>query len=252
MVIIGMRPAGGIHLAGGDSHRTQGGYGKGRFLAAAAKGCAHCGQRRRCPGVGGLVGNLLVAPVVHFQNGIFHRQVLYSVAQFLVEYHAARIKVFVVHAHGQHKVHELAFGHQLAPGHFSAGLKRGSHIFKIEAGVVAGYVGERHVRVQELHGAAFVGIHGSGIVHQCHMCVAWNGAKAVGIVRGIQWQHRCRSQQCQCYMFHIFTVFMAFTISRTTAAEVVARMYSSLSGAPMLTPSTRYCIRLFTCVRAEA
>ena len=71
---------------------------------------------------------MLVAPVVHLQNGIFHAQTLHTVFQFLVKLDARIVKRLVVHTQWQHKVAEQQFRHGLPPCHFLLRLESGTHI----------------------------------------------------------------------------------------------------------------------------
>ena len=112
-------------------------------LGSHDRGQRGCGAR-----VGRLVGHLLVAPVVHFQDGVRHRQTLHAGLELAVEGHAGRVQVLVVHADGQHEVAELPFRH--LPAHLLADPERRPHLVQIVVGRIIRHVPERHVGIEEL------------------------------------------------------------------------------------------------------
>ena len=148
VVVVGVGPAGRVHLPGGDADATQGGHQEGRFLPASAQGVLHQVQGRRRAGVRGLIGHLLVAPVVHLQNGILHAQALDAGQQLGLENRPMAIQVLVIHPQRQHKVAEFPLRHVPSPLH---GQGR-PHIVQVELRGVVGNVGQRHVGVEEGQG----------------------------------------------------------------------------------------------------
>ncbi len=81
MIIVGMRPTGGVDLAGRNPDRTQRGYSECGFLAATPDGGAHRGRRGTCAGIGRAISHTLMTPVVDLQHRIAHRHVLNPVAE---------------------------------------------------------------------------------------------------------------------------------------------------------------------------
>ena len=88
VVVVGMSPAGCVDLACGNAHSPHGGYGQRALLAAApSRRTDRCqGRRRAC--VAGGISNVLVAPVVHLQRRVSHRQMLHPRCQLPVKDHA--------------------------------------------------------------------------------------------------------------------------------------------------------------------
>ena len=97
VVVVGVRPAGRVDLPGRDAHRAQRSDEQRRLLAAAAVGRAHGGQRRTGPRIRRLVVGLFVTPVVHFEDGVVHRQPFDARRQLVVEHPARIVEVLVVH-----------------------------------------------------------------------------------------------------------------------------------------------------------
>ena len=100
-----------------------------------------------------------MAPVVHFQHSIVHRQVLDARHQFVVEHEACAVEAFVVHAYGQNKMIEQLVGDRFSPLGFRAGGKRAAHIRQIELTAVVGDVAYCHVGIEKGHGFPFFGTH---------------------------------------------------------------------------------------------
>ena len=73
VVVVGVRPARRIDLTCRNAHGPQGSHAEGALLATAPDGGTHGGKRRRGARVGRLIGDVLVAPVVHLQHRIVHR-----------------------------------------------------------------------------------------------------------------------------------------------------------------------------------
>ena len=69
--------------------------------------------------------------------------------EFVVEDPTRRVEVFVVDAHREHEVAEFAVGDRFAPRHFGACLERGLYVFEEEIAIVACYIAERHIGVEE-------------------------------------------------------------------------------------------------------
>ncbi len=155
VVVVGVGPARGVDLAGGDAHRAQRRDQQRRLLAAAARGGPDHGQRGARARVGRRVDGLLVAPVVHLQDGVGHREAAHAVAQLVVEDEARAVEVLVVDAHGQHEVAVDHRGNPLAPGHLGPHALALAHVVaEIVAREVHG-VAQRHVGVQEAERLAF-------------------------------------------------------------------------------------------------
>ena len=149
-----MGPARGIDLPGRDAHAAQGGHAEGRFLAAAAQGVLDGRQGRVRPAVGRLVGHLLVAPVVHFQDGLLHGHSLHPRLQLVIEHESRGIQVLVVRAQRQHEVAELPLGD--LPAHLLAGLEGFPHIGQKEFRRIVGDIGLGHIGIEELEGLALL------------------------------------------------------------------------------------------------
>ena len=86
VVVIGMSPTWGVNLACRDAYRSQRSYGKSTLLATSSEGRTNSGERSRGAGIGRLIGNTLVAPMVHLQDGILHAHPLHSFLQLTEEY----------------------------------------------------------------------------------------------------------------------------------------------------------------------
>ena len=159
VVVVGMRPAGRVNLPGRDAHRPQGRDEQGRLLTAAAVGRAHRGQRRAGPRVRRLVVGLLVTPVIHFQNGVVHRQPSNTRFETVVKYPARIVEVLVVHPHGKHEMPKQVVGNGTPPRHLLPGSQRAAHVFKVEAARIVGNISHGHVGIKEHHGFAFLPRH---------------------------------------------------------------------------------------------
>ena len=164
VVAFGVGPARGIYLAGRDAYAAEGRHAEGGFLAASAQGILEGSQRGVRPAIGGLVGHLLVAPVVHLQDGFLHRQSLHAGLEHPVEHHAGAVQVFVVHAKRQHEVAKLTLGH--LPAHFLAGFQAGTHVLQIEIGRIIRDIGQRHIGVEKLQRLPFRGRYPFGKGHE--------------------------------------------------------------------------------------
>ena len=149
MIVVGMSPARGVYLAGRDAHSAQGCHRECGLLAASSERRPHCGEGRACAGIGRAVGHMFVTPMVDFKNGVAHRKVTDAVFQHVVEYHAAAVEGFIVHADGQHEMAELAFGYRLSPWHLVAGPERNVDVLPIEASAAVCQVGQWHVSVKK-------------------------------------------------------------------------------------------------------
>ena len=151
MVIVGVRPARGVHLSGWDAHSAQGSHGECRLLTTATIGSAKRCQRAAGTSVRRAIRHVLVTPMVHFEDSILHTQVLNSGLQRFVEHLATHIQVLVVHTNRHHKMTELALGHALSPRHDSSGLQREAYILLVELATIVGLVWQWHVLVEKCH-----------------------------------------------------------------------------------------------------
>ena len=151
MVIIGMRPTRRINLTGRNTHRTQRSHRKGTLLATATIGRTERSQWTAGTSVRRAISHVLVAPVVHFENGVLHAQFLHTWLQRLVEHLTRVVQILIVHTHGHHKMAELPFGHRLSPWQSSLGLKSQGYVFLIKITRVVGFVGLWHKLVKECH-----------------------------------------------------------------------------------------------------
>ena len=156
VVVVGVRPAGRVDLPGRNAHRAQRSDEQRRLLAATAVGRAHGGQRRTGPRIRRLVVGLFVTPVVHFEDGVVHRQPFDARRQLVVEHPARIVEVLVVHPHGQHEMPEQFVGNDVSPRHFPAGGQRAAHVFQIKIARVVGHVPHGHIGIKELQSFAFV------------------------------------------------------------------------------------------------
>ena len=155
VVAFRVGPARRIDLAGRNAHGTERGDAEGRFFPASAQAVLYRDQRGVGTAVGGLVGHLLMAPVVHFQDGLLHGQALHPRFQFVIKDQPGGIQVLVVGPEGQHEMAELAFGD--LPAHFLPRLEGLPHVREIESGRIVRHIRERHVRIQEFKGFPFFG-----------------------------------------------------------------------------------------------
>ena len=128
VVVVGVCPARGIDLTGGDAYGTQGGNSKRRFLTTAPDGGFHASQRGQRTRVARLIGHMLMTPVVHLKNRLLHAHALNTLLQFLEEHGARHVKRLVVHAQGQHEMIEQQFRNGCSPRHLLACFKSCPHI----------------------------------------------------------------------------------------------------------------------------
>ena len=150
-----MRPAGRIDLAGRDADGTQGSYAQHALLATATYTRSHGGQWAGGAGIGGLIGGLLVAPVVDFEHGIVHGEAFHAAAERVGPGGAESVEVLVVDAGRQYEVAELTFRH--VPPHLAARLQGGAYLAQPVVEGVHGHVGQRQIAVKELGVGALVG-----------------------------------------------------------------------------------------------
>ena len=97
-----------------------------------------------------------MAPVVDFEDCIVEREVLDARFEFVIEYPTRRVEVFVIDANREHEVAEFAVGDDFSPRHFGAGLKGCLYVFQEEIAVVACYIAERQIGVEERECIALV------------------------------------------------------------------------------------------------
>ena len=95
-----------------------------------------------------------MAPVVDFEHCIVERKMLDARFEFVVEYPARRVEVFVIDAHREHEVAEFAVGDRFAPRHFGTCLEGGLYVFQEKIAVVASNIAERHIGVEECESIA--------------------------------------------------------------------------------------------------
>ena len=100
VVIVGMCPTRGVHLARRNAHGAEGGNGEGAFLAATPRGGLEGGHGRGGAGIGGLVGDVFVAPMVDFQHGIAHAQPFDALLELVVVGGAEFVETLVVDPDG--------------------------------------------------------------------------------------------------------------------------------------------------------
>ena len=155
MVVIGMCPTRRIDLTGRNAHRTQGCHQESRFLAATPVSRLHRRQRRGSPRIARRINSLFMAPVVHLQNGIVHRQAFHPLGQFIIKHPAARIQILVVDPDRQHEMPELLLRHVLAPRHLPPDLERHPHIAQVKLSLIIRYIAQRHISIQERHRLPF-------------------------------------------------------------------------------------------------
>ena len=159
VVVVGVRPAGRVDLPGRDAHRAQRSDEQRRLLAAAAVGRAHGGQRRTGPRIRRLVVGLFVTPVVHFEDGVIHRQPLDAGFEFIVKYPARIVETLVVDPHGQHEMPEQLVGDAPAPRHLLPDRQRTAHVFQIKIAQIVGNVPHGHIGIEKRHCIAFLRRH---------------------------------------------------------------------------------------------
>ena len=149
MIVVGMGPTGGIYLPGRNAHGTQGCHTESALLATATRARAQGDERRLSAPVGGLIGGMLVAPMVHLEHRIIHRQLAHALAQYIIYIGACRVEILVVHTYRQDEVAPLALGHRRAPRHLAPGTQRNLHILMPEGARIVHTVGQRHVAVEK-------------------------------------------------------------------------------------------------------
>ena len=149
MIVVGVRPAGRVDLSGRNAHRAQGRHGKGRLLAAASDSRFQAGERRECAGIAGLIGDVLVAPVVHLEDGVLHGHVADTLLQFFIEHLSCLVECLVVHSCGQHEVSEQQLRHLLSPRHLASSLEGCAHVGSMEGSWIVGDVGDGHIGIEE-------------------------------------------------------------------------------------------------------
>ena len=159
VVVVGVRPAGRVDLPGRDAHRPQGRNEQRGLLAAAAVSRAHGGQRRTSSRIRRLVVGLLVTPVVHFEDGVIHRQPLDAGFEFIVKYPARIVETLVVDPHGQHEMPEQLVGDAPAPRHLLPDRQRTAHVFQIKIAQIVGNVPHGHIGIEKRHCIAFLRHH---------------------------------------------------------------------------------------------
>ena len=96
VVAFRMGPAGRIYLAGGDAHAAERGHAEGGFFSASAQSILEGSQGGMGAAVGGLVGHLLMAPVIHFQDGFFHGELLHAGLQLVIKHQPGAVQIFVI------------------------------------------------------------------------------------------------------------------------------------------------------------
>ena len=152
MIVVSMRPARRINLSGRNAYRSQSCHGKSTLLAASSVCRTDRGKRSRSTTVGRLISYPLMAPMVDFQNSIFHAHPLHTLFQFLKEYHSGIIQIFIVHTDRKHKVTEQQLWYILAPSHFLPCLKARTYIFQEETCRIICHVSYWHIGIEELQG----------------------------------------------------------------------------------------------------
>ena len=150
MIVVGVRPARCVHLAGRDADGAECRDGEGALLAATPDGGTQRVHRRRGAAVAGLVADVLVAPVVDLEHSAVHRLALHALLQLVVVDDAEGVEVLVVDTQGQDEVPPLPAGDLRAPGHLAPGLQGDLDISLPEPARVVHAVGQRHVGVQEV------------------------------------------------------------------------------------------------------
>ena len=85
VVVIRVRPTRGVNLTGRDSHSPKSRHSECGLLTATPQRTSHRGKRGQGTSVGWLVGQFLVTPMIHFQNGILHIHTLHTWLQLTVE-----------------------------------------------------------------------------------------------------------------------------------------------------------------------
>ena len=123
---------------------------EGALLSATSYGRAQCVHWRGGAAVAGLIGDMLVTPVVHLEHSTVHRLVFDALAQLIIIDNAERVEVFVVDAQGKHEVTPFPARHLLAPRHFVAGSDGNGNICLPELPGIIHTVGEWHTRIEEV------------------------------------------------------------------------------------------------------
>ena len=150
MVVIRMRPAWRIDLAGGDAYGAQGGHQECRFLAAASRRRGKGTEWRGGTRVAGVVSHVLVAPVVDLKNGLTEAKPTHTIPQLGVASGAEVVERLIIDAQGQDEVPPLALGDRLAPGQLLACPQGRADVGQIVVPAAVQQVTGGHIGVEEL------------------------------------------------------------------------------------------------------
>ena len=99
-----MCPAGRIDLPCRDADGAECSHEEHRLLTTSTVGGAEGGFRAECSGTGRAVGDMLVAPMVHLQDGFLHGELAHAVAQFLIIGGTEMIHVLIADARRQYEI----------------------------------------------------------------------------------------------------------------------------------------------------
>ena len=157
MIIVGMCPAGRVHLPCRNAHRTECRHEESRFFPTTPVCGFYRGKGRTGPCVRRLVVRLLMTPMVHFEYGIIHRQAFEARHQFIMEYHPRTVERLIVHPHRKDEMAEHLIGYRLPPSRFFARGERASDILQIKLAGIIGDITHRHIRIQEHQGIPLFG-----------------------------------------------------------------------------------------------
>lgn len=207
MVVVGVGPAWGVDLPCRNAHCAQCRNGERALLAATPGSRLHALQRRRGARVAGLVGHMLVAPVVHLEYGVFHAQAFHAVFQLLVKHKPGAVERLVVDAQRQHKVHEDVVGYRFPPGHLLAGEQGLPHIGDVEVLAVVGHVAQRGVGVEKVQCLPLLVVQPSLVELEAHeLFLGIVGAVDVGTCHCLDKdeENRCRGKESRSHVSFSF------------------------------------------------
>src|SRR3712207_259544 len=163
VIVVGMSPSRRIDLSGRDPHRTQSRGSKGRLLAASSESALHRSQRATRTSIRWLVGHVFVAPMVHFQSSLRHREPLNSRFQLFIKSCTEGVQLLIVHTQRQDEVAKQMVGQILAPWHLLLRTERCTHLIEIVFTGIVQQIARIHVGEEELQSLSLFGRHARSI-----------------------------------------------------------------------------------------
>ena len=181
MVVIGMGPSRSVDLACRDADRSESSHQEGGFFPAPSRSAAYKGKRSSCPGVGRCVDYFFVAPVVDLKDSVFHAEILDPRGQFLEEYGAGAVQIFVVDTDRHDEMAVQHFRNLFPPREGFPCLFAQPDILQEIFSAVIDHVPVWHVSVQELEYFLFTGRKGR-VIDYCRGFIAVKQFDPVAVV----------------------------------------------------------------------